>query len=192
MCLIELVRMDLAWKNLIQGRPVKVSWSYLRILTWVLRDRGFRAVFIYRLAHMAQRRGRRVIARMLERWLFRSCGAEIAASARIGGGLCLPHPQGAVIGADVEIGEMVTINQHVTLGGNFGKQGVDGRLRPCIQDWVWICAGSVVGGPIEVGEWAIIGANSVVTRSVPPFAIVQGAPARVIRFRPDKGQVFSE
>lgn len=39
-------------------------------------------------------------------------------------------------------------------------------------------AGSVVLGGVEVGEWSLIAAGSVVTKDVPPFALVVGVPAR--------------
>mgnify|MGYP003575309401 CR=1 FL=1 len=48
---------------------------------------------------------------------------------------------------------------------------------------VWIGDGAVILAGITVGSGAVIGANSVVTKDVPPFAIVGGAPARLIRYR---------
>ena len=61
------------------------------------------------------------------------------------------------------------------------------RHRPTgpllIGNDVWIGDGSVVVPGIMIGTGAVIGANSVVTHDVPPYAIVAGAPARVIRQR---------
>jgi acetyltransferase-like isoleucine patch superfamily enzyme len=39
----------------------------------------------------------------------------------------------------------------------------------------------VVTGGVEIGERAVIGSNSVITRDIPPGVIAAGAPARVIR-----------
>lgn len=51
-----------------------------------------------------------------------------------------------------------------------------------IQDNVWIGFDACVLPGVTVGEGAVIGARSVVTQDVPPYAIVAGNPARVIRY----------
>ncbi len=48
---------------------------------------------------------------------------------------------------------------------------------------VWIGINVTITPGVSIGEGAIIGAGSVVTRDVPPLAIVGGAPARLIRYR---------
>ncbi|HEV2295337.1 MAG TPA: CatB-related O-acetyltransferase [Tepidisphaeraceae bacterium] len=48
---------------------------------------------------------------------------------------------------------------------------------------VWIGARAIIPGNITVGDGAVIAAGAVVTKDVPPYAIVGGVPARVIRFR---------
>jgi len=50
-----------------------------------------------------------------------------------------------------------------------------------IADDAWLGTGAVVLPGVTVGEGAVVGANSVVTRDVAPFTIVAGAPARFIR-----------
>jgi acetyltransferase-like isoleucine patch superfamily enzyme len=52
---------------------------------------------------------------------------------------------------------------------------------------VWIgCKATITGGCSRIGDGAIIGANSVVTHDVEPYAIVAGAPARILGYRFDK------
>lgn len=48
---------------------------------------------------------------------------------------------------------------------------------------VWIGHQSLIMSGVEVGDGAVVGAGSVVRRSVPPYAIVAGNPARVLGFR---------
>lgn len=53
-----------------------------------------------------------------------------------------------------------------------------------IGDDVWLGANVVVLRGVRIGRGVIVGANSVVTRDLPDFAIAAGAPARVLRMRP--------
>lgn len=48
---------------------------------------------------------------------------------------------------------------------------------------VWIGAGAVILSGVTIGNGAVIGANSVVTKDIPPFAIVGGNPTKIIKFR---------
>jgi acetyltransferase-like isoleucine patch superfamily enzyme len=48
---------------------------------------------------------------------------------------------------------------------------------------VWIGYGVFIAAGVTIGDGAVIGARSVVTRDVPPYAIVGGSPAHLIRFR---------
>lgn len=54
---------------------------------------------------------------------------------------------------------------------------------------VWIGSLSIITGGVTIGHGAIVGGGSVVTTDVPPYAIVVGAPARVLRLRFDESTV---
>lgn len=54
---------------------------------------------------------------------------------------------------------------------------------------VWIGENVTIVGPVSVGDGAVIGANSVVTKDVKPYSIVAGNPARYIKMRFDEEKV---
>lgn len=57
------------------------------------------------------------------------------------------------------------------------------RLQTEIGNDVWIGFRAMICGGVTIGNGAIIAAGAVVTKDVPPYAIVGGVPARIIRFR---------
>lgn len=54
---------------------------------------------------------------------------------------------------------------------------------------VWIGARAIILSGVTIGDGAIIGAGAVVTHEVPPYAVVGGVPAKIIRFRYSKDQI---
>jgi acetyltransferase-like isoleucine patch superfamily enzyme len=54
---------------------------------------------------------------------------------------------------------------------------------------VWIGTGTIILSGVSIGDGAIIGAGAVVTSDIPPYAIVGGIPAKVIRFRYTEAQI---
>ncbi|MFK4086615.1 acyltransferase [Kribbella sp. NPDC020789] len=60
-------------------------------------------------------------------------------------------------------------------------QGFDSKGPTRIGDNVWLGANVVVTSGVTIGERCVIGANSVVTRDIPPYSIAAGAPAKVLR-----------
>jgi acetyltransferase-like isoleucine patch superfamily enzyme len=50
-----------------------------------------------------------------------------------------------------------------------------------IGDGSWLGHGSIILPGVTIGEHVVIGANSVVTKNIPPFSVAVGSPARVIR-----------
>ena len=81
------------------------------------------------------------------------------------------------IGSDVVIGENVLIRD--TDGHKLIGSDSSGPIS--MGNHVWIGAKATILKGVEIGEGAVIGANSVVTRNIPPHCLAVGSPARVIR-----------
>lgn len=63
------------------------------------------------------------------------------------------------------------------------------KYRVIIGNDVWIGESAVIMSGVTVGDGAIIAAGAVVTKDVPPYAIVGGVPARLIRYRFGQDQI---
>ena len=93
--------------------------------------------------------------------------------------------------AQIRIDDFTIIGEFVSIrDANHGlKRGEPMRYQPhtckpiLIGRDVWIGRGSCILPGVTIGEGAVIGANSVVTRDVPDFAIAAGVPAKVIKMR---------
>jgi len=64
-----------------------------------------------------------------------------------------------------------------------------GKGTTRIGNDVWIGTASIILAGVSVGDGAVVGAGSVVASDVPPYAIVAGNPARVLRYRFSKQQI---
>lgn len=69
----------------------------------------------------------------------------------------------------------------VRLFGELPKGLGNGNI--IIEDDVWIGQRAMIMSGVKIGQGAVIGAGAVVTKNVPPYAIVGGVPAKIIRYR---------
>ncbi len=148
---------------------------------------GFHALMMHRLGHWFWCHGFRWLGRFtshLNRWL---TGIEIHPGAQIGRRFFIDHGMGVVIGETAVIGDDCTLYHGVTLGGTSWNKG---KRHPTLHNGVVVGAGAKVLGPIEIGESARIGSNSVVVKEVPEGATVVGIPGHVIDR--NKSQVTKE
>ncbi|MBU4217097.1 acyltransferase [Patescibacteria group bacterium] len=84
-------------------------------------------------------------------------------------------PDCYLITGDHDIDKNVLINIKGDEGGRRGSIVIG---KNC-----WIGAKSVILKNVNIGDGVVIGAGSVVTRDIPPFAVAVGNPARVIKYR---------
>jgi serine O-acetyltransferase len=162
------------------------------VLLLAMADRGFRAVFLYRIGRWFRIRKRRIPAALTERVIRRLCFCEISTTADIGPGFSIYHPFGMVVGTHSKAGKNFTISMDVVLGGNHDKKRADGTEKPIIGDNVNIASGSKVVGPVMIGDNVIIGANSVVISDIPSNSVAAGSPARIVRLNGQKISLLAD
>jgi serine O-acetyltransferase len=134
-------------------------------------------ISIYYLANWFYRHHIPFLPQLLQWLLFFTFQAVIPYRATIGPNCILAHGgNGIVIHPDVSIGSRVFISHQVTIGGA-GKH----KVVPVLGDDVYIGAGAKIVGPITIEGNCVIGANAVVTKSVPLGCVVAGVPARILQ-----------
>ena len=135
------------------------------------------AVRLYRLGRWCYERRIPVLPWLAYRLILVLTGAVVPMSVEIGEGSVLAYGGvGVVLHERARIGRNVTISPQVTVGGRCGHDGI-----PVIEDDCHIGAGARILGPVRVGQGARVGANAVVIKDVPAYAVAAGVPARIVR-----------
>ncbi len=89
----------------------------------------------------------------------------------------------------IEWGSTSPVFQNVKHSGprkRFAKHEFDGIKKTLIGNDVWVGKRVIIKAGVMIGDGAAIGAGSVVTKDVPPYAIVAGVPAKIIKYRFDE------
>lgn len=112
-----------------------------------------------------------------------------------------------------EIGQFCSISDEVVIGGaehpinwvstspvfqnvkhsgpkkKFSEFDFEGIKKTVIGNDVWIGRRAIIKAGVTVGDGAVIGSGSVVTKDVPPYAIVGGVPAKILKYRFDEDTI---
>jgi serine O-acetyltransferase len=160
----------------------------------VFFTQGFWAIFQYRIAHFIhckiQWQPFRFILKMFASFWQKAIeivtGISIPPSAKIGHSFYIGHFGNIIINSNAIIGANCNISQGVTIGvsGQGDKRGV-----PIIGNEVYIGANSVIAGKINIGNNVLIGACSMVNKSLFDNSVAIGVPALVISQKGSKGYI---
>ena len=112
-------------------------------------------------------------------------GVRIGKKTKIQNGCSIYEP--------AELGEGVFIGPGVVLTNDKYPRAINAQdVKKSHEDWesvgvrigkgASVGAGSICVAPLEIGEWAMVAAGSVVTRNVPAFALFAGNPATFVRW----------
>ena len=127
------------------------------------------------------------------------CGRQVDFEPHI----LIRNPKNVRIGDGCSFGSFVILDAHdrITIGRDcmfaakvtISTATHDYSLEPMnqrtitkavvIEDGAWFGVGATVLPGVRVGRGAVVGAHALVTKDVPPYAIVVGVPARVLRYR---------
>jgi serine acetyltransferase len=107
-------------------------------------------------------------------------GIELPRKLKAGKGLVIYHAQALVLNQGVVLGAHCVLRNSTTIGHKKTSNGGYSNC-PVIGNNVDIGANVVIIGDISIGDNAIIGAGSVVVKSVPAHCVVAGNPAKIIK-----------
>ena len=143
-------------------------------------------------------------SKTIRHMILKLAGMKISKNVRFYNGFHIRNPKGIIIKEGVSIGPNVLLDgrKGITIENNavlaydaiiwtlnhdyndikFSTKG--GPVK--IGRYTWICSRSIILPGINIGEGAVVASNSIVTKDVPPYAIVAGIPAKIIGYRDKK------
>ncbi|NMB84479.1 acyltransferase [Candidatus Roizmanbacteria bacterium] len=140
----------------------------------------------------------------LRKTVYRLFGIKIGKGSTVHMGAVFYDPKNIVIGDDTIVGEQavldgrdkLAIGNHVALATGVMIYNSDHDLNDPnfkaviapvkIDDYVFIGPRAIILPGVQIGKGAVVGAGAVVTKDVPPYAIVGGVPAKIIGERKNK------
>jgi serine O-acetyltransferase len=180
---------EMVFSDSARHRPApKQSWATLLLLLPL--HPGLVASVFLRAQQCLVRRGRIRAAWALRTLCGALTGADFIPGCEVGLGVFFTHPSGVVLGSGSTVGNDVTFASGVVLGvrsHDLRDPAAGFQPYPTIGDGVLLGAHAVVLGGVRVGDYAVVGANSVVRDDVGRDSIVSGIPARHVAVRKTPG-----
>ncbi len=158
------------------------------ILKAALVSRTFRVILTMRicqgLAHSnSMLRWTLPLFKILHRLASHSAALDLPWHTEIGGGLALTHGWGLVVSAGARIGNNATLFHGATIGrrDRIAHDGIRSTGYPTLEDDIWVGPHAIIVGGVVIGQGSRIAGGAFITESVPPYSIVIGNPAKVVK-----------
>lgn len=150
----------------------------------------------------------RLPSRRIRLLLLRLLGAKIGKIAAFGG-FEIRNPRGLIIENGCALGPRVrldarkglTIKSNATIAAevmiwtlhhDYNDDNFKGVGAPVIiEEYAWICSRAIILPGVNIGKYAVVASGAVVTKDVPPYAIVGGIPAKIIGERERKDYKYN-
>lgn len=141
-------------------------------------------------------------------WCLRKMGMKMSQDVRIYSGFHIRHPRGITIEDGVSVGSNVLLDGRRgllikksavigygaivwTLNHDYNDLNFIAKGAPVeIGERAWVCSHSIILPGITIGEGAVVASGAIVTKDVPPYAIVAGIPAKQIGTRDKKDYTY--
>lgn len=143
---------------------------------------GFRYLLTYRICYSLKRNKIYLFFYYFFRIILHLQGIkysmDIPLSMEIGPGFRIDHFGGIWLSPGTKIGKNCSISSNVVMG--YIPRGINEGVPISIGDNVYIGPGAKILGSVTIGNDVVIGANTVVTKSIPDGVTVFGIPGRII------------
>jgi len=144
----------------------------------------------------------------MRRFFYRLAGIKIGKGSTFHTGARFYNPEGITLGKDSIIGEgavldgraALRIGDHVDIASevmiyngehDINDAGFKAVVEPVtVEDFVFIGPRAIILPGVTIGKGAVVGAGAVVTKSVAPFKVVGGVPAKEIGERENKNPTY--
>lgn len=160
----RVYQLNLSWP------PNKFSQIIIALQLFRHNHNGFRDVCYYRI-------GLSKIVSLLKKIYKPTSNCVLDIGTIASGGCMFHHAFSTYINAEY-VGYQCTFRNNTTVGNKI----TNGKLvRPYLEDHIFVGANCLILGGVRIGHHSIIGAGAVVTKNVPPYSVVVGNPAKVIK-----------